>query len=97
MKQEEVSVNNILLIQIQYMLDSARALNKLGRYHTRPSQFNWGPENLHFGKTHFKDQAQLFYVLNFSLQYLKTAQKLSKFEKRRKITKIISPIFGDPI
>ena len=33
----------------------ARDFYELGRYHTRPSQFNWGPENLYFGKTNFKD------------------------------------------
>ena len=29
--------------------------NELRRYHTRPSQFNWGPENVHFGNPHFRD------------------------------------------
>ena len=40
-------------------LNQARAvrghLDKLRRYHTRPLPFNWGPENLHLGKTHFRD------------------------------------------
>ena len=29
----------------------ARAFNELRRYHTRPLQLNWGPENVHFRKT----------------------------------------------
>ena len=33
----------------------APALTKLRRYHTRPNRFNWGPENVHFGKTYFRD------------------------------------------
>ena len=33
----------------------ARAFNELSRYHIRPSQFNRGLENVHFGKTHFRD------------------------------------------
>ena len=52
--------------------------------------------NVHFGKTHFMDpnidarlffrnlknnQAQLFYVLRFSLRYLKTAQKPVRISK----------------
>ena len=66
--------------------------NELRRYHTRPSPFNWGPKNVHFGKTHFRDQhisarimtndknrdqyqAQPFYVLRFSILYLKNVQK----------------------
>ena len=32
-----------------------RAFNELRRYYTRPSPFNWGPKNVHFGKTHFRD------------------------------------------
>ena len=31
----------------------ARAFHELERYHTRPFRLNWGPENVHFGKTHF--------------------------------------------
>ena len=30
----------------------ARAFHELRRYHTRPLQLNWGPENVNFGKTH---------------------------------------------
>ena len=76
----------------------AWSFDELRRYHIRPSRFNWGPENVHFGKTHFRDlningrvfvvvgniknyQAQLFYVLCFSLGYLKTAQNGPKFKK----------------
>ena len=33
----------------------ARAFHVLRRYHNRPLQLNWGPENVHFGKTHFWD------------------------------------------
>ena len=32
-----------------------RAFHELRRYHTRPLQLNWGPQNVHFGKTHFWD------------------------------------------
>ena len=48
----------------------ARAFDELRRYHTRPLWLNWGPESVHFGKTH-----QCYYVLRFPLRYLKTAQK----------------------
>ena len=27
----------------------------LRRYHTRLLRLNWGPENVHFGKTHIRD------------------------------------------
>ena len=33
----------------------ARNFHELRRYHTRPLRLNWGPENVHFGKTHFWD------------------------------------------
>ena len=33
----------------------ARANYELRRYHTRPLRINWGPENVHYGKTHFWD------------------------------------------
>ena len=33
----------------------ARAFNELRIYHTNPSRFNWGLENVQFRKTHFKD------------------------------------------
>ena len=33
----------------------AWAFEELRRYHPRPSRFNWGPENVHFGKTHSRD------------------------------------------
>ena len=33
----------------------ARAFHELRRYHTRPLRLNWGPENVHFGKMHFRD------------------------------------------
>ena len=33
----------------------AWAFDKLRRFHTRPLRFNWGPKNVHFGKTHFRD------------------------------------------
>ena len=32
-----------------------RAFDELRKYHTRPLRLNWGPENVHFGKTHFTD------------------------------------------
>ena len=34
---------------------AARAFNELRRYHTRPLQLDWGPENVHFRKTRFWD------------------------------------------
>ena len=83
-------------------LREARAFNKLRRYHTRPSRFNWGPENVHFWKIHFRDlyisaRISFFCVLRFSLRYLKTAQKKGcpwKFFKfcQKKI-KILTLIF----
>ena len=33
----------------------AWAFDELRRYHTRPSRFNWSPENVHFGNMHFMD------------------------------------------
>ena len=33
----------------------ARAFNEFKRYHNRPSWFNSGPKNVHFGITHFRD------------------------------------------
>ena len=33
----------------------AQAFHKLRRYHTRPPRLNWGPKNVHFGKTRFWD------------------------------------------
>ena len=34
----------------------ATALTEVWRYRTRPSQFNWGPKNVHVGKMHFRTQ-----------------------------------------
>ena len=45
----------------------ARAFHELRRYHTRPLRFNWGPKNVHFGKTHFRDpniNVKIFFVEN---------------------------------
>ena len=36
-------------------LSSPRAFDELGRYHSRHLRLNWGPENVHFGKTQFLD------------------------------------------
>ena len=74
----------------------AWAFDELRRYHTRPLRLNWGPENVHFGKTLFRDLnidargvffVKLYDVLRFSLRYLNTAQKGSEVQKRRKMTK----------
>ena len=49
-KRKEILVKNIL--------SSPRgpwAFDELRRYHTRPLRLNWGPKNVHFGKTHFRD------------------------------------------
>ena len=32
-----------------------QAFHELRRYHTRPIRLNWGPKNVHFGKTQFRD------------------------------------------
>ena len=48
----------------------ARAFHELRRYHTRPSRFNWGPKNVHFGKTHFRDpnsNAEIFCFTNYKI------------------------------
>ena len=34
----------------------ARAFHELRRYHTRPLQLNWGPENVHLEKRDFGTQ-----------------------------------------
>ena len=58
----------------------------------RRYQLNWDPENVHFGKMHFRDPnidarflkelpGAFFYVLRFPLCYLKKAQKGSKVKK----------------
>ena len=39
-------------------------VNKLKRYHTRALRVNWGPKNVHFGKTQFSDlniNARIFF------------------------------------
>ena len=36
----------------------AWAFDELRRYHTRPLRLNKGPENVHFGKTHFGPKFQ---------------------------------------
>ena len=49
---------NLTLNVIENNLSSPRgawAFDESRRYHTRPSRFNWGPENVHFGKTLFRD------------------------------------------
>ena len=71
----------ISIISAIHLLSSgARFFHESRRYHTRPLRLNWGPENVHFGKTHFcvpninvgiflkNYQAQLFYVLSFPLR-----------------------------
>ena len=30
-------------------------LTELRKYHTMTPRFNWGPKNVYFGKTHFRD------------------------------------------
>ena len=69
----------------------AWAFDELRTFHTRPSQFNWGPKNLHFGRRHFMDlystaqfkkkenlknyQAQPLYVLAFFTAVPKNSPK----------------------
>ena len=45
-------------VKICMSLSSPRgawAFDEIRRYHTRPLRLNWGPENVHFGKTQFWD------------------------------------------
>ena len=51
----------------------ARAFHELRRYHTRPLRLNWGPGNVHFGKTHFWDPNINVRIL-FFLENLKNYQ-----------------------
>ena len=59
----------IWVIRVQNKLSSPRgawAFDELRRYHNRPLQLNWGPENVHFGKMHFRDpniNARIFIFL----------------------------------
>ena len=48
-------VHNILVYNILSSPRGAWAFDELRGYHTRPLQLDWGPENVHFGKTHFRD------------------------------------------
>ena len=57
----------------------ARAFHELRRYHTRPLQLNWRPENVHFVKRHFWDLN--INIRSFPLGYLKTAQKMVQSSK----------------
>ena len=55
-------IPNVMLKGIIYFIKLARnagahrartkfvSFDKIRKYYTRPSQFNWGPENVHFGK-----------------------------------------------
>ena len=54
------------LVQKSSSPHEARAFKELRRYHTRPSQFNWGPKNVDFGETPFSDlniDAKIFFWL----------------------------------
>ena len=93
----------------------ARAFHELRRYHARPLRLNWGPENVYFGKTHFRDpnnKVKIFIFcgklkklpgatllfLTFSTRVPKNGPKNDpKFKKRRKMTKTICTLLGDPI
>ena len=52
------------------------AFDELRRYPTRPLRFNWGPENVHFGKVHFWDPN--INVRIFTVQSSKNAEKWPK-------------------
>ena len=78
----------------------ARAFNELRRYHTRHSWFNWGPKNVHFGKTHFKDLNidasppgnfffNTFFVWLFSYCTLKYPKKRFKLQNTGKNDQIV--------
>ena len=49
----------------------ALAFHELRRYNTRPLRLDWGPENVHFGKTHF-------WYLNFDARVLTNDEKLKE-------------------
>ena len=89
-----------------------KAFDELRRYHTRPIRLNWAPENVHFGKTYFKDPnidawifgkikelpGAAFLCFALSTTVPKNGPKSGpKFKKRQKMTKIISPLDRDPI
>ena len=61
----------------------ARAFYELRRYHTRPSRLKFLE----------KFQAQLFYVLRFSLWYQKMVKKRPEVEKTPENGQNISPTF----
>ena len=54
-------------------LRGVRAFHELRRYHTRPLRLNWGPENVHFGKTHFRNPNIIVKIFIF-LENLKNYQ-----------------------
>ena len=49
--------NWLILMYKNYQGSPCRAwaFDELGRYHTRPLQLNWGPKNVYFVKTDFRD------------------------------------------
>ena len=51
----------------------AWAFHEFRRYHTRPLRLKWGPENVHFRKTHFWEP-------NINVRIL-TAQKMVQSSK----------------
>ena len=61
----------------------AWASDELRRYHTRPLRLNYGPENVHFGKTLFKDPninvGVLFFGGKFKLNFTFTFLHLFNF------------------
>ena len=62
----------------------ARAFHELRRYHTRPLRLNWGPENVHFGKTQFWDpniNVRIFLCFEFSTRVPKNGPKNVHFGK----------------
>ena len=89
---------NMMLARYKFRLDcllssprGALAFHELRRYHTRPLRLNWGPENVHFGKTHFWDP-------NINVRiFLNGPKNGPKFKKCQKITKTILPLLEDPI
>ena len=66
-------------------------------------QSGHGPKNVYFGNTYFRDPNidarifdffnNLFFFSRFSLRYLKTAKKQSKFQNMLKNDQIIIPTF----
>ena len=96
-------------MQISSSPRGVQPFHELRIYHTRPLRLNWGPENVHFIKTHFWDPnidvrifkelpGATFLCFEFSTRVPKNGPKNGqKFKKRRKMTKITFTHLGHSI